>query len=913
MPKKTLYLVDGSAYLYRAYFVPALQRLSNDRGEPTGMIYGVINMVNRMISEYKPEHMAVVFDAPGKTFRHDMYDQYKATRPPMPDDLRSQIKPTKRIIQALGIPLIEVKGVEADDVMGTLGVMASKAGFDTVISTGDKDLAQLVNDEVMLIDTMRNTKLDYQGVVEKFGVKPEQIVDYLTLIGDKSDNIPGVNKVGPKTAVKWLAEHGNLENIIKNADKIKGKVGEYLRDAINQGIIELSKQLVTIDTNLDLDCDVEKITVYDEDVDALNRLSREWNIKSLQRSEQGDLFAEGKPSKTVAISTPQVDKNYECIRDLKALKKWLKGIEKAGIVAFDLETSSLDSMQAQVIGISFACQANSAAYVPIGHTEESLIDENKPIDGQLDLQKVLDLIVPVINNPKIELIGQHFKYDMNVLSNYGIEITNLTHDSLMESYVLDTNGRHDMDTLAMKYLGEQTTKYEDVCGKGAKQIPFSRVDIDKATHYAAEDADVTLKLHLTLKEELKKFAGQQKVYDEIEMPLVNILAKIEQTGVLVDSQKLKEQSNELGKKITEFEQKAYQLVGREFNLNSPKQLQEILFEEQGIPVIKKTPTGKPSTSEDVLQELAQEHELPKVIIENRSLSKLKSTYTDKLPLEINPKTGRIHTSYHQAVTTTGRLSSSNPNLQNIPIRTAEGRKIRQAFIAEEGFKVMAADYSQIELRIMAHLSQDDNLLDSFAKNQDVHSRTASQVFEVAIDEVSSDQRRAAKAINFGLMYGMSAFGLAKQLNVTRKEAADYMNRYFEQYPKVAEFMKTIKAQAKENAYVDTLFGRRLYFPEIKNRNGRIRAGAERAAINAPMQGTAADIIKKAMLSVYAEIKDNADIRMIMQVHDELVFEVREEKLEELAALVKELMENAVKLDIPLKVDTGVGDNWDEAH
>ncbi len=913
MPKKTLYLVDGSAYLYRAYFVPALQRLSNDRGEPTGMIYGVINMVNRMISEYKPEHMAVVFDAPGKTFRHDMYDQYKATRPPMPDDLRSQIKPTKRIIQALGIPLIEVKHVEADDVMGTLGVMASKAGFDTVISTGDKDLAQLVNDEVMLIDTMRNTKLDYQGVVEKFGVKPEQIVDYLTLIGDKSDNIPGVNKVGPKTAVKWLAEHETLENIIKNADNVKGKVGEYLRDAINQGIIELSKQLVTIDTNLNLDCDVEKLTIQDEDVGALNRLSQECNIKSLQRSAQGDLFAEGKPSKTVAVNKPRIDKNYECIRDLKELKKWLKDIEKAGIVAFDLETSSLDSMQAQIIGMSFACQANSAAYVPIGHTEESLIDENKLIDGQLDLQKVLDLVIPVINNPKIELIGQHFKYDMNVLSNYGIEITNLTHDSLMESYVLDTNGRHDMDTLAMKYLGEQTTKYEEICGKGAKQIPFARVDIDKATHYAAEDADITLKLHLTLKEELKKFAGQQKVYDEIEMPLVNVLAKIEQTGVLVDSQKLKEQSNELGKKITELEQKAYQLVGREFNLNSPKQLQEILFEEQGIPVIKKTPTGKPSTSEDVLQELAQEHELPKVIIENRSLSKLKSTYTDKLPLEINPKTGRIHTSYHQAVTTTGRLSSSNPNLQNIPIRTAEGRKIRQAFIAEKGFKVMAADYSQIELRIMAHLSQDENLLDSFAKNQDVHSRTASQVFEVAIDEVSSDQRRAAKAINFGLMYGMSAFGLAKQLNVTRKEAADYMNRYFEQYPKVAEFMTTIKAEAKENAYVDTLFGRRLYFPEIKNRNGRIRAGAERAAINAPMQGTAADIIKKAMLSVYAEIKDNADIRMIMQVHDELVFEVREEKLEELTALVKELMENAVKLDVPLKVDTGVGENWDKAH
>ncbi len=914
MSKKTLYLVDGSAYLYRAYFVPALQRLSNDKGEPTGMIYGVINMINRMLIEYKPEHMAVVFDAPGKTFRHDMYDQYKATRPPMPDDLRSQIKPTKRIIQALGIPLIEVKHVEADDVMGTLAVMASKAGFNTVISTGDKDLAQLVNDEVMLIDTMRNTTLDIDGVIEKFGVKPEQIIDYLTLIGDKSDNIPGVNKVGPKTAVKWLAEHETLENIIKNADNVKGKVGEYLREAIDQGITTLSKQLVTIDTDLDLDCDVDKLTIQAEDVDALNRLSEECSIKSLQRSAQGDLFSNATTTATkpTEVNKVKVEKTYDCIQDLDTLKTWLKGIEKAGIVAFDLETSSLDSMQAEIIGISFAYEADSAAYVPVGHTQEGLVDENMLIEGQLDLQEVLDLIIPIINNPKVELIGQHFKYDMNVLSNYGIEITN-KHDTLMESYVLDTNGRHDMDTLAMKYLGEQTTKYEEICGKGAKQIPFARVDIEKATHYAAEDADITLKLHLTLKEELKKFEGQQKVYDEIEMPLVKILAKIEQTGVLVDSQKLKEQSNELGQKIVELEKKAYQLVGREFNLNSPKQLQEILFEEQGIPVIKKTPTGKPSTSEEVLQELAEEHELPKVIIENRSLSKLKSTYTDKLPLEINAKTGRIHTSYHQAVTTTGRLSSSNPNLQNIPIRTAEGRKIRQAFIADEGFKVMAADYSQIELRIMAHLSQDENLLDSFAKNQDVHSRTASQVFEVEIDEVSSDQRRAAKAINFGLMYGMSAFGLAKQLGVTRKEAADYMNRYFEQYPKVAEFMKTIKEEAKENAYVDTLFGRRLYFPEIKNRNGRIRAGAERAAINAPMQGTAADIIKKAMLSVYAKIKDNSDIRMIMQVHDELVFEVREEKLEELTALVKDLMENAAKLDIPLKVDTGVGENWDEAH
>jgi DNA polymerase-1 len=908
MSKKTLYLVDGSAYLYRAHFVPALQRLKNHKGEPTGMIYGVINMINRMLNEYSPEYMAVVFDAPGKTFRHDMYDQYKATRPPMPDDLRAQIQPTKDIIKALGIPLIEVPGVEADDVMGTLGVMATQAGFKTVISTGDKDMAQLVNDDVMLIDTMRNTVMDYEGVVEKFGVKPEQIIDYLTLIGDTSDNIPGVNKVGPKTAAKWLAQHKTLDNIITHADEIKGKVGEYLREALEQ--IPLSKALVTIDTKLKLECEVEELKINGEDVDALNQLADDCGIKSLKRSVQSDLFS-GSSQQAQIAKKEKVE--YTRIQDIETLKTWLTAIEKAGIVAFDLETTSLHPMAAEIVGLSFAYQAGDAAYVPIAHTEESLIDENKLVDGQLELQAVLDLVVPVLNNPQIQLIGQHFKYDMNVLSNYGIDITELNDDSLMESYVLDTNGRHDMDTLAMQYLQLQTTKYEDICGKGAKQIGFAQVPIDVATHYAAEDADITLQLHLTLIEKLKKQDKQYKVYKEIEMPLVNVLAKVEQTGVLVDRNTLKLQSHELGVKIKTLKQKAYDLVGREFNLNSPKQLQEILFEEQSIPVIKKTPTGLPSTSEDVLQELAEEYELPKIIIENRSLSKLKSTYTDKLPLEVNERTGRIHTSYHQAVTTTGRLSSSNPNLQNIPIRTAEGRRIRQAFIAPEGFKIMAADYSQIELRIMAHLSQDENLLDSFAKNQDVHSRTASQVFEVEIDSVSNDQRRAAKAINFGLMYGMSAFGLAKQLGIERKEAADYMKRYFEQYPKVAEFMDNIKTEAKENAYVDTLFGRRLYFPEIKNRNGRIRAGAERAAINAPMQGTAADIIKQAMLEVYAEIKNNPDIRMIMQVHDELVFEVREKKLNELTAVVKDLMESAVKLDVPLKVDTGVGDNWDEAH
>ena len=909
MSEKTLYLVDGSAYLYRAHFVPALQRLKNHKGEPTGMIYGVINMINRMIKEYQPEYMAVVFDAPGKTFRHDMYDQYKATRPPMPDDLRNQIQPTKDIIKALGVPLLEIKGVEADDVMGTLGVMASQAGFKTVISSGDKDMAQLVNDDVILIDTMRNTSMDIDGVKEKFGVRPDQIIDYLTLIGDTSDNIPGVNKVGPKTAVKWLEEHETLDNIIDNANQVKGKVGEYLREAIPQ--IPLSKQLVTIDTSVPLDCKVQDLTINGEDVEQLNILAQEFGIRSLQRETQTDLFSQ-LSSEPALEAEAQPEKNYTTIRDEKTLERWLEKIRKEKIMAFDLETTSLESMQAKIVGMSFSCKPGEAAYIPIAHVEKTE-EQLKILDNQLELQSVLKQIEPLLNNPEIKLIGQHFKYDMNVLSNYGIEINNLSDDSLMESYVLDTNGRHDMDTLATQYLQKQTIKYEDICGKGAKQISFAEVPVDVATQYAAEDADITLQLHLELSKKLQEHQQQLKVYREIEMPLIQVLAKMEQTGVLVDSKTLEKQSEELSIKIAQLEQQAYELVGREFNLNSPKQLQEILFEEQNIPVIKKTPTGQPSTSEDVLQELAEEHELPRIIIENRSLSKLKSTYTDKLPQEINPKTGRIHTSYHQAVTTTGRLSSSNPNLQNIPIRTEEGRKIRQAFVAPKGFKIMAADYSQIELRIMAHLSKDEKLLDSFSRDQDVHSRTASQVFDVAIEEVNKEQRRAAKAINFGLMYGMSAFGLAKQLGVERGEAQDYMSRYFDQYPKVAEFMKKIREQAKENAYVDTLFGRRLYFPEIKNRNGRIRAGAERAAINAPMQGTAADIIKQAMLKVYAEIKNNVDIRMIMQVHDELVFEVRKKKQDELAMLVKKLMESAVQLSIPLKVDIGVGDNWDEAH
>lgn len=893
MSQKTLYLVDGSAYLYRAFFVPALQRLSNAEGQPTGVIYGVINMVKRMLDEYKPEHMAVVFDAPGKTFRHEMYDQYKANRPPMPDELREQIQPTKDIIKAMGIPLLEVPKVEADDVMGTLAEEAFQQGYKTVISTGDKDLAQLVNDNIILIDTMRNTTLDYQGVIDKFGVKPEQIIDYLTLIGDKSDNIPGVNKVGPKTAVKWLTEHKTLDNIVEHADSIKGKVGEYFREAIPQ--LALSKDLVTIDKSLKLDCEIEELKIDSEDTENLNRFAEQFNIRSLQR--------EGSEEKTEAPK-PAIKKDYEVITDESHLNQWIEKIRKAKVVAFDLETNSLQPIGAEIIGLSFACEPHKAAYVPIAHSEDT---------KQLELKQVLDQIIPVINNPEIELVGQHFKYDMNVLSNYGIDITNLHNDSLMQSYVLDTNGRHDMDTLAEQYLGLKTTKYEEICGKGAKQIPFADVDIKTATDYAAEDADITLQLHLHLQQELKKQDKQHQLYRDIEMPLVTVLAKMEQCGVLICADKLKQQSADIEVRVKELTEKAYELVGREFNLNSPKQLQEILFEEQGLPVVKKTPTGQPSTSEEVLEELAGSYELPKIIIENRSLSKLKSTYTDRLPQDINPKTGRIHTSYHQAVTSTGRLSSSTPNLQNIPIRTAEGRKIRQAFIAPKGYKIMAADYSQIELRIMAHLSGDDNLLDSFAKNQDVHSRTAAQVFGVEIDDVSREQRRASKAINFGLMYGMSAFGLAKQLGVPRAEAADYIKRYFEQYPKVKDFMDCIKKQAKEDAYVDTLFGRRLYFPEINNRNGRIRAAAERASINAPMQGSAADIIKKAMLDVYAKIQNNDEIRLIMQVHDELVFEVKEDKVEHWLAEIKTLMESAAKLDVPLKVDAGIGDNWDEAH
>ena len=889
MTNKTLYLVDGSSYLFRAFFVPNLRNLKSKDGHPTGVIYGVSNMIQRMLDEYDPTYMAVVFDAKGKTFRHDMYTEYKANRPPMPDELRMQLQPTKDVIKAMGIPLVEIPHVEADDVIGTLAKKAEAQGIETLVSTSDKDLAQLVSKHVTLVNTMSDTVMDEAGVAEKFGVKPSQIIDYLALIGDSSDNIPGVNKVGPKTAVKWLAEYGTVDNIIAHADDFKGKVGEYLREGIDQ--LKLSRELVIIKQDCEVDYQPGDFKIGDKDIESLNAIGQQFDMKRF-----AELTADGVKKET------KINTDYRCINDLDALKKYLKTVQKTGLVAVDLETTSLQPIGADIVGMSLCCEDNKAVYIPIAHSEDS---------QQLGLSEVMDTVLPVL--AEVEVIGQHFKYDLNVLSNYDQQLSSLKYDTMLESYVLDpAANRHDMDTLASIHLDRQTTKYEDVCGKGAKQIPFADVPIEQATHYAAEDADITWQLHHKLWDDLKDLP-QAQVFHDLEMPLVEVLASMEQTGVLIDKNELDNQSRALGEQMMELEQKAFEIAGKEFNLSSPKQLQQILFEEQGIPVKKKTPGGQPSTAEDVLHDLAADYELPDVILAHRSLSKLKSTYTDKLPQEISAKTGRVHTSYHQAVTSTGRLSSSNPNLQNIPIRTEEGRKIRKAFIAPDGWQVMAADYSQIELRIMAHLSQDNNLLKAFKDGIDIHSQTASQVFGVALDDVDSSQRRAAKAINFGLMYGMSAFGLSKLLHVSRKEAAGYMAQYFNQFPKVEAFIDGIKQQAAEQGYLDTLLGRRLYFPDINNRNARVRAGSERAAINAPMQGTAADIIKKAMLAVYQDIKDVDDIRLVMQVHDELVFEVKQAAAQENAQRIQKIMEQVVELDVPLVVDYDIGANWDEAH
>ena len=913
MPKKSkapFILVDGSSYLFRAYH--AMPDMSNSKREPTGTIYGVINMMRRLLKDYKPEYLAVVFDAKGKTFRNDMYKEYKANRPPMPDDLRQQIEPIHEIIKAMGLPLICVPGVEADDVIGTLSEQATALGIDTIISTGDKDMAQLVNKHVSLVNTMTDVHMDIEGVKEKFGVPPERIIDYLALIGDTADNIPGVPKVGPKTAVKWLDLYDSIDGVMQHAEEIKGKVGENLRDFM--GELPLSRDLVTIKCDVELDENPETLKRQKPDNSTLSKLFGHYEFKSwLAEANAGGLVNGTSTSNNsttknkVAKEVKEITVKYETIFTDKDLDKWLKKLKKAECFSFDLETTSLDYMQAEIVGLSFSVKEGEAAYVPVGH---DYLDAPK----QLTRENVLEKFKPLLEDKKLCKLGQNLKYDMNVLGNYDIHMQGIQHDTMLASYVLDSTLRHNMDDLAIRYLSYSTIHYEDVAGKGAKQITFNQVEVDIAAPYAAEDADITLRLHQTLWPQLEEIKELKSVYQEIEIPLLPVLSRMERNGVLLDAKMLAKQSVQLTERLAELEQDIYKIAGQEFNIGSPKQLQVILFEKLELPIISKTPKGQPSTAESVLQELAHDYPLPKLILEYRSLSKLKSTYTDKLPKQVDKNTNRVHTSYHQAVAATGRLSSSDPNLQNIPVRTEEGRRIRQAFIAAPGYKMVAADYSQIELRIMAHLSGDKGLLDAFSKGIDVHSATAAEVFGVSTEEVTKDQRRSAKAINFGLIYGMSAFGLAKQLDISRAEAQEYVDLYFQRYPGVKDYMDQTKEKAKEQGYVETVFGRRLYLHEINAKNGMRRQYAERTAINAPMQGTAADIIKRAMIELDKEIqKGMFDMRMIMQVHDELIFEIKESQLDDAIKLINDKMEHAAELAVPLVVDVGIGINWDEAH
>jgi DNA polymerase-1 len=892
-----LVLIDGSSYLYRAYH--ALPALTNSQGEPTGALHGVLTMILKLVREEQPAHIAVVFDAPGKTFRDDIYAEYKATRPPMPDDLRAQVQPILDAVEALGLPLLRVVGVEADDVIGTLSEQAADKGLEVLVSTGDKDLAQLVNDKVTLVNTMDDSRLDRDAVKKKFDVYPEQIVDYLALVGDTSDNIPGVPKVGAKTAAKWLNLYGSAEGILEHGEEIKGKVGESLRDNVEK--LRLSQTLATIRKDVDLDVTVDDLEATEADIGSLRELYGHYELRSLLRllDEQAD---------EPAAPAPEEQGEYETILSWDAFDRWLRKINTSKLTAFDTETTSLDYMEAEIVGFSLAVEAGEACYVPVAHDYPGAPD-------QLPRAEVLEKLKPFLTDNTQKKVGHHLKYDAHILMRYAIALGGMKFDSMLESYVLNSVAtRHDMDSVARHYLGKETIHYEDVAGKGAKQLTFNEIDLETAAPYAAEDADITLQLHETLWQQLGEQPTLRKVYEEIEQPLVPVLLDMEEGGVLVDRKMLAKQSSELAKKMAELESEAHKLAGGPFNLGSPKQLQQILFEQLELPVIRKTPKGQPSTAEDVLTELANDYELPAVIIDYRSVSKLKSTYTDKLPLQINERTGRIHTSYHQAVAATGRLSSTDPNLQNIPIRTPEGRRIRQAFVAPKGQVLLAADYSQIELRIMAHLSTDKGLLKAFAKEQDVHRATAAEVFELALEEVTDDQRRSAKAINFGLMYGMSAFGLAKQLGIPRGEAQAYVDLYFDRYPGVKAYMDNIRKTASEQGYVETVFGRRLYLPEINARNAQRRQYAERSAINAPMQGTAADIIKKAMITVHDWLKtDEPGARMIMQVHDELVFEVEEDKVDAVRERVIELMCGAAELSVALQVDVGVGSNWDEAH
>jgi DNA polymerase I len=928
---KTLLLVDGSSYLYRAFH--AMPDLRNAANEPTGAIHGVLNMLRRLHKDYPADYCACVFDAKGKTFRDDIYPEYKANRAAMPDDLRPQIEPLHEAITALGWPLIMIEGVEADDVIGALAKQAESQGIRTIISTGDKDISQLVNEHITVVNTMRDAfrrtddVLDIAGVEKKFGIPPSLIVDYLTLIGDKVDNVPGVEKVGPKTAVKWLQEYGTLDGIIQNAENISGKVGENLRAALDW--LPTAKELITIRCDIGIQDNLTDLAPRPLDKPKLLALFDRFELRSWKRDvekmdengvvptgiSKGPVSQATHEAKQEAIQithdlfaeSVNTDRAYDTILTTEQLDKWLVKLNTADLICFDTETTSLNPMQAQIVGMSFSIEAGKAVYLPLTHDYF-----DAPV--QLDFDETMAKIKPILENPGIKKVGQNLKYDKHILANHSIQLNGIAHDTLLQSYVLESHRTHNMDDLAMRHLGLTTIHFEDVAGKGAKQVKFNEVPVETAAEYAAEDADITLQLHQTLHPHVAKDEKLNFIYSQIEMPSMEILYTIERNGVLIDADMLNRQSNEIGMRLVELENKAYELADQKFNLGSPKQLQEILFDKLGIKPIKKTPSGKPSTDEDVLQELALDYPLPKVLLEYRGLAKLKSTYTDKLPKMINPNTGRVHTSYNQAVAITGRLASSDPNLQNIPVRTAEGRRIREAFIAPAGSQIVSADYSQIELRIMAHLSKDEGMLMAFANNEDIHRATAAEVFGVEKNKVESEQRRFAKVINFGLIYGMSAFGLAQNLNIERSAAQSYIERYFARYPGVRQYMDDTRELAKEKGYVETYFGRRLWVPEINSPNGTRRAGAERAAINAPMQGTAADLIKLAMIAVQNWlVSEGLHTKLIMQVHDELVLEVPDGELELVKQKLPELMQNVAKLDVPLLAEVGVSGNWEGAH
>jgi len=900
-----LVLVDGSSYIYRAFH--ALPPLTNSRGEPTGAVHGVLSMLVKLRRETGAGRFAVVFDASGPTFRDELFAEYKANRPPMPDELRSQIEPVLEAVEAMGLPLLRVTGVEADDVIGTLAQQAADQGMDTLISTGDKDMAQLVGPHVTLVNTMTGTMLDHDGVIEKFGVEPGQIIDYLALVGDKSDNIPGVPKVGPKTAAKWLQQYRDIDRLVESAAEVPGKVGESLRENLDQ--LALSRKLATIRCDVELDVGADELVPGEADNERLRALYQRLELKSLLRQlPGGDHSGDTAEDGAAASATPPAATDYETVLSDESFIRWLEKLEQADVFAFDTETTSLSYMDAELVGVSFAVSEHEAAYVPVAHDYPGAPD-------QLSRERVLDGLQPLLESATRPKIGHHIKYDAHILANYDIALAGMAFDTMLESYVLNSTAtRHDMDSVAAFYLGVTTTKYEEVAGKGVKQLTFNEIPLETAAPYAAEDADITLQLHRLLAAKLHAEPALERVYADIERPLIPVLLGMERHGVLLDTHQLDTQSRELAERMRELETAAFEEAGQSFNLGSPKQLQQILYEQQGLPVIRKTPKGQPSTAEDVLQELAEDYPLPRLILDYRSVAKLKSTYTDKLPAQVNPRTGRVHTSYHQAVAATGRLSSSDPNLQNIPIRSEEGRRIRKAFVAPEGWVLLAADYSQIELRIMAHLSEDEGLLNAFAADRDVHQATAAEVFGVAPDMVTTDQRRSAKAINFGLIYGMSAFGLARQLGIARDEAQAYVNLYFDRYPGVKAYMDRTREQAREQGFVETVHGRRLYLPDIRSRNAQRRQYAERSAINAPMQGTAADIIKLAMIEVAAWLdKGAAPARLIMQVHDELVLEVEQDAAATVMAELVRLMEGASSLRVPLKVDAATGANWDEAH